>query len=84
MKEVQVTIPVFDATAGALINVKGASPTLKLGEEKVVFDMRHSTHLGQEISQCHRIGTLYQCIGEKYQGKQKINEHIRETKQSKI
>jgi hypothetical protein len=73
MKEVHVTIPVFDAAAGA-------SPTLKLGEEKVVFDMRHSTHLGQEISQCHRIDTLCQCICEKYQGKQKINEHIRETK----
>jgi hypothetical protein len=24
----------------------------------VVFDMRHSTHLGQKISQCHRIDTF--------------------------
>jgi hypothetical protein len=35
----------FLVTTSALIDVKGALRTLRFGEEKVVFDMRHSTHI---------------------------------------
>jgi hypothetical protein len=58
----------FLATIGALIDVRGASLTLMFGEEKVVFDMRHSTHIPQGKELCQRIDTIYQCISQEYEG----------------
>ena len=40
----------FLATAGALIDVKGAIVTLMFGDEQATFDMKHVTHVQNLLS----------------------------------
>jgi hypothetical protein len=56
----------FLVTASALIDVKGALCTLRFGEEKVVFDMGHSTHIPQGNEVCNRVDTIYRCLTQEY------------------
>ncbi|KAK1694166.1 hypothetical protein QYE76_010863 [Lolium multiflorum] len=56
----------FLATAGALIDVKGAKPTLQWGKEQVMFDMRHPTHLTHQPEPCNRIDTVGSCVEDLY------------------
>jgi hypothetical protein len=63
----------FLATAGALIDVKGASLTLRFGEEKVMFDMRHSTHIPQGHDTCNRIDTMSQCLTQVFGSEKELS-----------
>jgi hypothetical protein len=45
----------FLAIAGALIDVKGAKLTLNLGQDKLVFDMKHASTIPRQPEQCSRI-----------------------------
>jgi hypothetical protein len=63
----------FLATIGALIDVKGASLTLRFGEEKVVFDIRHTTHIPQGHETCNRIDSLSQCLTQVFGSEKELS-----------
>ena len=52
----------FLATAGALIDVKGAKLTLRFGGEEVMFDMKHPTHTPYSQDTCMRTDTTHSCV----------------------
>lgn len=57
----------FLATTSALIDVQGAKLTLRFGEEEVMFNMKHVTHVPQENKQCSRIDTIANRVSELYE-----------------
>ncbi|KAK1666577.1 hypothetical protein QYE76_054736 [Lolium multiflorum] len=62
----------FLATAGAIIDVKGASLKLQFGEEEVVFDMKYPTHIPQEAEHCFRIDVIEKCVANECEGSPEI------------
>ena len=59
----------FLATAGALIDVKGAKLTMRFGEEEVMFDMKHPTHIPYSQDTCMRIDTIHSCVEDIFKDK---------------
>ncbi|XP_037441880.1 uncharacterized protein LOC119310144 [Triticum dicoccoides] len=57
----------FLAIAGALIDVQEAKLSLRFGNEKVEFDMKHATHVPQGEKHCYKINTLQKCVEEGYE-----------------
>jgi hypothetical protein len=64
----------FLATAGELIDVKGAKLTLQWGREQVMFDMRHPTQLTHQPEPCNRIDTVGSCVEDLYLDKGIIHQ----------
>lgn len=56
----------FLATAGAIIDVKGASLKLRFGEEEITFDMKNPTHLPICNDECFSMDLVDQCVKEVY------------------
>jgi hypothetical protein len=54
----------FLATAGAMIDVKGAKLTLQFGNEEAEFDMKHATHLPGKQGQCFSIDVINQMVND--------------------
>ena len=59
----------FLATAGALIDVKGANITLRFGDEEIIFDMNHPSGLPPCIEQCSVVSVVDSCVSEIYEEK---------------
>jgi hypothetical protein len=66
----------FLATAGALIDVKGAKLTLQWGKEQVMFDMRNATHLSHQPESCSRIDTVGSYVEELYLEKEIVYQPV--------
>ena len=52
----------FLATAGAMIDVKGAKLTLQFGNEEATFDMNHVTHIPGEGEQCFNVDIIDEAV----------------------
>jgi hypothetical protein len=62
----------FLATAGAIIDVRGANLKRKLGEEEVIFDMKYPIHIPQNSEHCFSIDVIRQCVEDECEGSPEI------------
>jgi hypothetical protein len=64
--EVVILGRAFLATAGAIIDVKGSTIKLRFGNEDILFDMKHASHLPAINSDCYSIDVVDRCIKQSH------------------